>query len=263
MIRIDEDLCDGCGECVPSCEEGAIQIIDGKARLVSETYCDGLGACLGFCPRGALTLEEVDAAEFDPQAVERHLATLRAAPACGAPAGLPLHPSSVSPSGAASSGCPGSRTMTFEARAAPADENGTRPSRLGQWPIQLHLVPPNAPYFQQADVLLAADCVAFAVGDFHRDWLAGRALAIACPKLDGGQEVYLQKLVAMIDQAHIRSLTALVMQVPCCSALVQLAQTAVARASRKIPVRVVVAGLQGEILHDAVDEEAVARQVRA
>jgi NAD-dependent dihydropyrimidine dehydrogenase PreA subunit len=259
MIHIDEELCDGCGECVPSCEEGAIQIVDGKAKLVSETYCDGLGACLGYCPQGALTLEEVEAADFDPEAVERHLAQLKGKPSPSAPpkpSGLPLHAAAP----AAGGGCPGSRAMTFQASEAAGDTTGTRPSELRQWPIQLHLVPPTAPWFQDAEVLLAADCVPFAVGDFHRDFLQGRALAVACPKLDHDQEVYLEKLVAMIDQARIRQLTVAIMEVPCCGGLLQLARMAVDRASRKVPIRIVVVGVQGgQVIHDAMEGEAAAQ----
>ena len=267
IIKIDEDLCNGCGECVPSCAEGAIQIIDGKAKLVKDALCDGLGACLGDCPEGALTIETRDADEFDEELVETHLETLKEdgsavhaggghstpppspatqqAPAMAGPAGLGLH---GMPHGGG--GCPGSRAMAFDEPEAPAEEGGTRTSQLRQWPVQLHLVSPVAPYFEGADVLLCADCVPFAVPDFHRDWLKGRSLAIACPKLDEGQEMYLQKLVSMIDDAGINTLNVMIMQVPCCGGLLHLAKQAAAQARRKVPVKQIVVGLRGEILSE-------------
>ncbi len=271
IIQIDEDLCNGCGDCVPSCAEGAIQIIDGKARLVKDALCDGLGACLGDCPEGALTVIEREADEFDEELVEQHLSQLPAAGAGGglapseaaptprtaAPADhVPTHPIRAAlglgaPGAHGGGGCPGSRMMQHDTdEPAAGDETGTRTSQLRQWPVQLHLVSPMAPYFQGADVLLCADCVPFAVPDFHRDHLAGKGLAIACPKLDDGQEVYLDKLVAMIDQARINTLTVMIMQVPCCGGLLQMAKQAVQRAQRSIPVKLLVVGLRGEILSE-------------
>ncbi len=148
-------------------------------------------------------------------------------------------------------GCPGSRMIDFADDAVEVQElEGTRPSQLAQWPVQLHLVGPMAPYYQNADVLLVADCVAYALGDFHKDYLAGNSLAIACPKLDSGQEIYLQKLVALIDEAKINTLTVMIMQVPCCSGLLHLAKTAVDQATRNIPVKIKVVGVRGEILRD-------------
>jgi NAD-dependent dihydropyrimidine dehydrogenase PreA subunit len=259
IVRIDEDLCNGCGQCVPSCAEGAIQIIDGKARLVGENLCDGLGACLGDCPEGAITIEEREAEEFDETAVERHLAGMKKpAPEAEAGSATPA-PLAAMPAGhhhgPAGGGCPGSRMMQFASaaergRAAPDEASAGQPSELRQWPIQLHLVPPMAPYFQGAHVLLAADCTAFAAGDFHARFLRGKALAVACPKLDQGQEAYLQKLVALFDQARIDTLTVLVMQVPCCAGLVALAREAAARAQRKVPIKQVVVGVQGELLKE-------------
>jgi len=297
VVRIDEAKCDGCGLCVTACAEGAIQVIDGKARLVSELYCDGLGACLGECPQGAITVEKAEAAAFDEAAVARHLAALgrTAGPAhqpqtplpaiafratAVAEATLPLMPAAAAlpmmpviatrPPLAVwhdhghGGGCPGSRAMAFAAAgerpgaetaaglavAGAAPSATAQPSMLRQWPVQLHLVSPLAPSFAGADVLLAADCTAYALGDFHSRWLAGRALAIACPKLDQQQEVYLDKLIAMIDQAAITSLTVLIMQVPCCSGLLRLAQMAVAQASRTVPLRAVVVSPHGEVLQD-------------
>ena len=225
VVRIDEAKCDGCGLCVSACAEGAIALVDGKARLVDESHCDGLGACLGGCPQGAITVEAAEAAPF-----------------AGAAA---AHP----PAADGFAACPGSRPVSFaEPAPPPGGDAAGQPSALRHWPVQLHLLAPAAPCFRGADVLLAADCVAYAVGDFHRDHLAGRSLAIACPKLDTRQEVYLEKLVAMNDEARIASLTVMVMEVPCCGGLARLAAAASARAARKVPVRAVVVGIRGDVL---------------
>ena len=247
LIRIDEALCDGCGQCVPACAEGAIAVIDGKARLVSDVFCDGMGACLGHCPQGAITIEKAEARPFDEAAVARHLGGAVPAPTAPAPAPAPVRSDAHHGAG----GCPGSRMLDFRPEAQPglgAAAAAPQPSALRQWPVQLHLLSPAAPYFRGADVLLAADCVAFAVGDFHGAHLAGRSLAIACPKLDVQQESYREKLTAMIDQSGIASLTVMIMQVPCCGGLVQLALQAAAKASRAVPMRYVVVGVQGDIL---------------
>lgn len=233
IIRIDEKRCDGCGLCVPACAEGAIALVNGKARLASESFCDGLGACLGHCPQGAITVERVEAAPSDEAVLPRHLAT-RPVPTS---AHVPL------------AACPGSPEPSLDGRSpAPAGSDGPRQSTLRQWPVQLHLVSPAAAHFHGTEVLLAADCVAYAVGDFHREHLAGRSLAIACPKLDAHQELYLDKLVALIDDAGITSLTVMVMEVPCCGGLLRLAQLAAARATREVPVRSLTVGIRGEIL---------------
>jgi NAD-dependent dihydropyrimidine dehydrogenase PreA subunit len=262
IIEIDEELCDGCGECVPSCAEGALQIIDGKARLVSDVLCDGLGACLGECPTGALQVIQRDAPEFDEAAVEAHLGpeaahsprhtappqTQSQAPA-PASAFASAHP-------AAGHGCPGSSVKIFPlidktpVAAPPAYAAGASGSKLRQWPVQLHLVPPTAPFFQDRDVLLAADCVPVAVADFHESFLDGRGLAIACPKLDSHLDIYVEKLAAMIDEARIRSLTVAVMEVPCCGGLLRMVMQAQATARRKVPVRLVKVGIRGDILVD-------------
>jgi NAD-dependent dihydropyrimidine dehydrogenase PreA subunit len=246
VIKIDEKLCDGCGDCVTACAEGAIEIIDGKARLVSDVYCDGLGACLGHCPQGALTVIEREADSFDEEAVERRLADLRT----GSPAPDRPMMQVVAQPPAMGGGCPGSRAQMHEP-AAPSSPfvPGSGPaSQLRHWPVQLHLVPPTAPFFQDADVLLAADCVAFAVADFHQRFLAGHSLAIACPKLDANQEIYIQKLVAMIDQARIKSLKVMVMEVPCCGGLVRLVEEALHRSQHDVPVECLVVGTQGALL---------------
>jgi Fe-S-cluster-containing hydrogenase component 2 len=242
VIEIDEELCDGCGQCVTACAEGAIAMVDGKAKLISDVYCDGLGACIGDCPQGAITIIQRDADAFDEEAVREHLA--RQAAEAGSKAGeLPML---GGPAPAAS--CPGSRTQSWAADSAPPASAEELPSRLRQWPIQLHLVPPTAPFFHDAEVLLAADCVAFSVGGFHNRFLDGRGLAIACPKLDSHQEIYVEKLASMIDDAQIRSIDVMVMEVPCCSGLVQLVRQAMSLASRTVPARCRVVGVQGNIL---------------
>jgi NAD-dependent dihydropyrimidine dehydrogenase PreA subunit len=256
IIEIDEELCDGCGECVPSCAEGALQIIDGKARLVSDVLCDGLGACLGECPTGALQVIERQAPEFDEAAVEAHLGR----PAPVRPPAVPHAASRPAPMAAnaasAGHGCPGSAVRVFPlidktlAAAPPAFAADGTASKLRQWPVQLHLVPPTAPYFQGRDVLLAADCVPVAVADFHQSFLDGRGLAIACPKLDQHLDVYVAKLASMIDDANIRSLTVAIMEVPCCGGLLQMAVQAQRAASRKVPIRLVKVGIRGEIITD-------------
>jgi NAD-dependent dihydropyrimidine dehydrogenase PreA subunit len=254
VIEIDEELCDGCGECVTACAEGAIALVDGKAKLISDVYCDGLGACIGDCPQGAITVIQREADEFDEGAVREHLARQAAAglstsmssPTAAAGPSAGELPMVGGPAPAAS--CPGSRTRSWAADSAPPESAEELPSRLRQWPIQLHLVPPTAPFFHDADVLLAADCVAFSVGGFHSRFLDGRGLAIACPKLDSHQEIYVQKLASMIDDARIRSIDVMVMEVPCCSGLVQLVRQATVLASREVPVRCRVVGVQGNIL---------------
>lgn len=250
IVTIDEELCDGCGDCVPSCAEGAIQIIGGKAVLLADNLCDGLGACLGECPQGAITIEERDADEYDEAAVHDHLTHMPdlhpvdLGSMLGGPA--KLHPV---PGG----GCPGSRTMSFPILPASAPTPAAQAaagSELRQWPIQLHLVQPTAPCFQGADLLLAADCCAFASAEFHQRFLRGKALAMACPKLDQGRDIYRDKLTAMIDRSGLNTLTVLVMEVPCCGGLVSLAREAVAAAGRKVPIKLAVMGLQGQVLRE-------------
>lgn len=228
LVRSIEELCDGCGDCIPSCFEGALRIVDGRARLVDAAACDGAGACIGECPRGAIVFEDAATPE-------------------AAPAGSSLHPAvgSASP-------CPGTAHHTV----APTLEGVPLAGRsaLRQWPIQLHLLLPAAPFLAGSHLLLAADCAAFAGGSFHADWLVGRTLAIACPKLDGGQAPYEEKLVAMLQHASLASITVVIMEVPCCSGLVRLLQRAVALAGASVPVRVAVVGVSGELVWDSARE---------
>jgi len=252
MVKIDEELCNGCGLCVPSCAEGAIQIIDGKAKLVADNLCDGLGACLGDCPQGAITIEEREADEFDEVAVEDHLRQIGREPQPHhheqptSPVGGGRPSSAVKSFAPPAGGCPSARMMNFSAdKEKEVDSVGSRPSRLTQWPVQLHLVPPTAPFFQNADVVLAADCVPFAYADFQEDLLKGKALAIACPKLDDTTP-YVDKLTAMITQSNIKSLTVVHMEVPCCNGLIFMAKQAVAQSGRDIPVETVCIGIRGD-----------------
>jgi ferredoxin len=274
IIRIDEDKCNGCGLCIPNCPEGAIQMIDGKARLIGDLFCDGLGACLGHCPEDAIRVEEREAEPYDegkvmenivsqgPNTVRAHLMHLQEHGETDhlktALAVLKEKNFAVDfPEGARegshshAGGCPGSAQMRFDRRneetSAPKADI---PSELTHWPVQLHLISPSAPAYQGADVVLAADCAAYAAGDFHRKFLKGKSLAIACPKLDEGQDVYSAKLTALIDQAKINTLTVVIMEVPCCSGLLRLAQEASAGASRKIPVKAVVLGRTGRVLRE-------------
>jgi NAD-dependent dihydropyrimidine dehydrogenase PreA subunit len=253
IIEIDEELCDGCGDCVTACAEGAIQLIDGKAKLISDSYCDGLGACLGDCPQGAITIVKREAEGFDEEAVAVHLSKIGRESTHQA-----VQPLNVVNQPAVSAGsCPGSRAQTIQpASVAASSELPPVASQLRHWPIQLHLVPPTAPFFQGADVLLAADCLPFAVPDFHQRFLAEHSLAIACPKLDSNQEIYLEKLVAMIDVAEIKSIHVMVMEVPCCSGLVRLADEARKRSSREVAVKFSVIGTNGSVVHELDLERA-------
>lgn len=277
VIHIDEDLCNGCGDCVPACPEGAIQIIDGKARLVSDLFCDGLGACLGECPVDAITVEKRPAEPFDERAtmanvVKHGMNTVRAhlkhlkehgeegylkealdyLKEKGIENPLKEEEKKARPAHKGmSGGCPGARVMDFgEEKESEESSGADSPSRLRQWPVQLHLVPPTAPYFKGADVVLSADCVAYALGNFHSGYLKGKSLAIACPKLDENQDIYEQKLTSMVDDAKINTLTVMIMEVPCCRGLVALAQRALEKAKRKIPLKSVVVGINGSIKNE-------------
>jgi Fe-S-cluster-containing hydrogenase component 2 len=233
VVHIDEQKCNGCGLCVPACAEGAIRIINGKARLIDDKFCDGLGACLGECPQGAITIEEREAAEFDEQAVTEHLhEAVRRETQQEAPF----------------SGCPGSALRSFnrEAPAAPG-ARPAGPSRLGHWPIQWRLVPPQAPFLQQADLLICADCVPFAFADFHQDFLPDKALVIGCPKLDD-VHAFQQRLTQIFAQADINSITILYMEVPCCYGLVHAVKQALADSGKHIPLKEQVIGVKGDKL---------------
>lgn len=295
IIKIDEEKCDGCGLCVPNCHEGALQIIDSKAVLISDLMCDGLGACIGHCPQDALTIEEREAQPYDEIAVMKEMIQKGKNVVTAHMKHLKEHrehaflkqgvefllqnkenldfnpveviqevhqhgkPQNISqqrpePSGVhvhAGGGCPGSREMSFGPQAGEAPvgtATADQPSALRQWPVQLHLINPGAGYFQGSDLLVSADCVAYALGNFHAKHLQNKSLVIACPKLDSNQQVYEQKLTALIDQAGVNTITVMVMEVPCCGGLMQLVQTAASKAGRKVPVKAVQVGIQGQIL---------------
>ncbi len=245
MVNIDEEKCDGCGFCVPSCAEGAIQIIDGKAKLLADNLCDGLGACLGDCPQGAITIEKRDAAEFDEDAVEVRLKdlgrTLSAQEGTSAPIG-----GCPSVKVQSFAGCPSAQVQTVIPDGVFNDGAGQRPSELRQWPVQLHLVPPSAPFLQGADLLLAADCVPFAYADFHKDMLKSKVLLIACPKLDDGK-TYIDKLSQMFTSGGIKSLTIAIMEVPCCSGLTAIVRQALTNSGANIPLEIITVGIKGNI----------------
>jgi ferredoxin len=265
IIRIDENKCDGCAICCDGCPEGALQLIDGKARLVSEITCDGLGACVGECPQGAITVETREAAPYDERValgniIPKGAATLRAhlrhlhEHGQTTYLGQALdrlkeigHPIPEFREKVAHQGCPGSAPRSLLRAPTPAAPRPGLVSQLGQWPIQLHLISPINPVFAGADLLLAADCVAFAMADFNQAHLPGKKLVIACPKLDQGQEIYLDKMVALLDQAKLKSIEVMIMEVPCCGGLLRLAQAAVARANHKAPIKTIVVGLDGSV----------------
>lgn len=254
IVKIDEELCNGCGICVPSCAEGAIRIVDGKARLIGENLCDGLGACLGECPQGAITVEVRDADQYDERAVHAMKAAAAEDEGCACGGHETPHIAPVHVHGHAGhhgGGCPGAAVRDFSAsRDTDPVPAGPVPSQLRQWPVQLHLLPPTAPFLRGADLVLAADCAAFTFGDFHNRFMRGKALAIACPKLDSGLDVYLDKLTRMIDQGGLDTITVVVMEVPCCNGLLALASRAIAAAERRIPLKMVRIGLQGDILEE-------------
>ena len=231
IVKIDQALCNGCGLCVTACAEGAIAIVDGKARLVSEVYCDGLGACLGHCPQGAISVEQREAAEFDEKATHEHLAQQKEAAA--------IHTAVM---------CPGLMAHAFAPPKQQGPGQGPVQSQLRHWPVQLRLVSHVAPYFRDADLLLCADCVPFAMGDFHTRFLKDRSVAVGCPKLDDPQ-FYVDKLSAILSTNKCRSLTVVHMEVPCCSGLTRIAKEAIRRSGTAPQTfQDVTIGLQGNVL---------------
>jgi ferredoxin len=234
IIHIDEDKCDGCGQCIPGCQEGALAIVDGKAKLVSDVYCDGLGACLGECPKDALTLIEREAESFDESAVEQRMQDLQDSP----------HPAKT-----LGCGCPSSEIKTLtpcQQANRPALNSVGGGSSLGHWPVKLRLVPPDASFLRGADLLLVSDCVPVVLGDFQAR-LAGKAVLIGCPKFDDAQ-LYLERLTAVLRQAKPASLTVMEMEVPCCSALGRIAAKALEMSGENIPAMRLVVGRNGELL---------------
>lgn len=302
IIKIDRDKCNGCGLCVTGCHEGALQVVDGKAVMISELMCDGLGACIGECPEGAIEIETREAAAYDEvltlskmvengkntviahlkhlkdhaqkeymhQGVEWMLANrdkinfnvdevIQAVHSHNPSAmknsqsqkqiftAMPNH--NHEHGGAC--GCPGSAERLFEKPQAPGLGMVSSQSELTHWPIQMHLINPHAPHFKGSNLLLAADCVAFSLGGFHSEYLKGKTLTIACPKLDSNKESYVEKITALIEEGGIDTLTIMRMEVPCCGGLVQIAKMAADKATRKVPIKVTTVGIQGDILESA------------
>jgi ferredoxin len=277
IIKIDEALCNGCGQCVKGCHEGALQLINNKATIVSELYCDGLGACIGECPVGAISLEEREAEVYNESAVmerlipkgekviQAHLkhlfehdqsellqeaVTVLKRMEIPVPPFRPVAPTHQHTGG----GCPGSRAMSFSPLAHAVQSKPNDPvvqgSELQQWPVQLHLLSPTAPYLKGSDLLVAADCTAFAVGDFHTTYLRNKRLAIACPKLDHDQNEYIEKIMTMIDKGGINTLTVMIMEVPCCGGLLRICEKARDMAQRMIPIKLIKVSVRGEALEE-------------
>jgi ferredoxin len=224
IIRIDQEKCDGCGLCVPSCAEGALEIVAGKAQLVADRFCDGLGACLGECPQGALTIEEREAEPF-------------AGPAPGTGPAAPAAAAASEPFV-----CPSARPEQFQPRGVPA----AGPSALAHWPVKLRLVQPKSPFFKEAELLVAADCAPFAAGDFHARYLAGRAVVCGCPKFEDLDE-YTARLTAILKENDISAITIVNMEVPCCYGLVQVVRQALEAAGKHLPVTICTLGTAGQV----------------
>ena len=236
IIEIDEEKCDGCGQCIPACAEGAIQIVEGKARIVKDMFCDGLGACMGECPNDALKIIEREADEFDEEAVEKHLA--KAEKNQIKELNLPC-------------GCPSTKIQSFvlpeSGFVAIKPAAGELVSSLSHWPVKIRLVPANAPFLKGADLLVLADCVSVAFPALHRDFLKGRAVTMGCPKFDDVQE-YIDKFAEIFKTADIKSITVVTMEVPCCSGLPMIVQKGMETSKKKIPVEEIVISARGKIL---------------
>lgn len=297
IIKIDEEKCNGCGVCVPNCHEGALQIIDDKARLISDLMCDGLGACIGHCPEGTIEIIEREAQPYNEiivieemvkkgkNTVIAHLNHLKdhkefgffkqgikwiqenkekinfdvdeviakvhnnaAVKEKAEPVAAHTHAEHAHHHHHGG-GCPGSLSKAINREDNISEVNTENiPSQLTHWPVQMHLINPVAGHFQNSDLLLAADCVAFSLGNFHQSFLKDKTLAIACPKLDSNKEVYIQKLVSLIDDAKVNTITVMKMEVPCCGGILQMAQIASQQASRKVPIKTITVSISGEIL---------------
>lgn len=284
IVKIDEELCNGCGECIPNCHEGALQIIDDKAVLVSDLMCDGLGACIGHCPEDAITIEEREAEPYNelkvieemvPKGKNVIIAHLKHLKEHGETDFLKegvrylaenqnnlgfnlkeviaeVHNMKFEePAEACDGGCPGSKPVSFdEPDSGSSDQPVDIKSELRQWPVQMHLINPAASYFNHSDFVLAADCAAFSFGNFHQEYLKGKTLGIACPKLDSNMEIYVDKLKKLINESKINTMTVIIMEVPCCGGLLQMAKKAMEESSRKVPVKAIVMGIRGDILSE-------------
>lgn len=286
MVKINEDLCDGCGLCIPNCHEGALQIIDGKARLVSDLMCDGLGACLGHCPLDAISIEKREAEPYNETKVMEEMVTKGENVVIAHLTHLKDHGEDEflqegvtfllnhekeidldvteiikkvkgenimdNKEYKLACGCPGSEERSF----AKGSESGCnsdvsdQKSELTHWPVQMHLINPGASHFRNSDFVIAADCVAFSMGNFHSGYLKGKSLGIACPKLDSNTNSYVEKFKQLIDGAMVNTITVIIMQVPCCGGLIQMVQAAASEAERKVPIKQLVIGVQGEVISE-------------
>ena len=253
MVHIDEEKCDGCGLCIPSCAEGALQIIDGKAKLVSDVYCDGLGACLGDCPQDAISMVEREAEQYDEVAVEKHLADSKPEEKSACGCSSHAQPVKAAP---VHTGCPGMAVKSIDRSSGSCcsskpteDEGQPIQSELTNWPVQITLMPPVAPYLNNAKLLIAADCVPLAYGDFHRKFIKGRVAIMGCPKLDDGQ-AYIEKLTMAFANNNIQDLVVPYMEVPCCGGLLHIITEAVKLSGKSFPVTFVQIGINGTILRE-------------
>ena len=292
IVKIDDSKCNGCGLCIPNCHEGALQIVDGKAVLLSDLLCDGLGACVGHCPLGAITIEKREATPYDEDTVIKemvekgknivtaHLRHLKDHNEMGflkqgfeylkknkkninfdvqeliesIDNNLQINKMEINTNAHEhfhhGGACPGSKSMAFSAPVTTSNENDNQHTELTHWPIQLHLIQPAAAHFHKCDLLVAADCTAFSYGNFHSGFLKGHKVVIACPKLDSGKDIYIEKITRLVDEAHVNTITVVTMEVPCCSGLLQIVQSGVTNSKHKIPVKSIIVGIQGEILQE-------------
>ena len=237
IVEIDERLCDGCGMCAIACAEGALEIKDGKARLIKESYCDGLGACLSGCPQGAVRVIEREAEEFDPEAVEKHLSSLMPPPE-----GREDEPLACA--------CPSARIETFNkppSQERPSGDLDASRSELSHWPVQMRLVPPDAPFLKGADLLVVCDCAPVAYPNFHQKFVRGKTVLLGCPKFDNAKE-YVNRFAEIFRAADIRSVTVMDMEVPCCSAMPLIVGKAMQEAGKSIPIEEVVVSIRGETI---------------
>ncbi|MCI5150075.1 MAG: 4Fe-4S ferredoxin [Candidatus Electrothrix sp. MAN1_4] len=242
IIEIDDELCTGCGECVPDCAEGSLQIIDGKARLVEDKLCDGLGACLGSCPTGALRIIEREADEFDEEAVEEFLAEQKKKQK-GVTASI------------GGGGCPSAQLKTMQpitpcqAANKPSSQVNSSLSQLTHWPVQIRLIPPTAPFLENADLLIAADCTAVSYAGLQEDFIQGRVVMMGCPKFDD-QQMYVERFTELFKTRKLNSVTILIMEVPCCSSMLQIVKKAYKDAGTEVPVRQAVVSTQGQLIDE-------------
>jgi len=274
IIKIDNNKCNGCGLCIPNCAEGALQIIDGKARLISDLFCDGLGACIGHCPQGAISFETREADKYNEIKVLetniipagkntiiahlKHLLDHNEKELYGKAItflkskGIDID-EDLKMENRKFQGCPGSIQKSFE-KIKDTDENENTidqiSSELSHWPVQLHLVLPDAQYFRNKDIVIAADCSAYSYGNFHQKFLKNKSLVIACPKLDSGLETYVEKIITMIEVALINTITIVRMQVPCCGGLTTIVNKAISKCNRKVPVKEIIISINGEIIKE-------------